>query len=402
LVPAALYGVAGEFVRLIEPHTEADPAALLIQFLTMAGSVFGRGRYFAVEADLHHCNLFAALVGDSSKARKGVSKGQALAPFERLDPSWARERLQSGLSSGEGLIWGVRDGRVSDKRLLVFEPEFASVLRVIGREGNTLSAVVRDSWDRGSLRILTKKSPATATGAHISIIGHITAEELRAELTRTDAASGFGNRFLWVCARRSKLLPDGGRLHEVDFGTVDRALGKALEFARLEGEIKRDAEARERWINVYEGLSEGQPGLFGAVTSRAEAQVVRLSLIYALLDCSTVIKLPHLEAAVAVWRYCEASAAHVFGSALGDPIGDEILRALLAAPAGLTRNEIRDLLGRHRRSEEIGGALERLSRLRRAHFVREETPGRPAERWFASPRGCAESAVSAKRSDPSK
>src|SRR5438309_1857285 len=55
----------------------------------------------------------------------------------------------------------------------------------------------------------------------------------------------------------------------------------------------------------------------GAMTSRAEAQVMRLAMIYALLDCSEAIRVEHLEAALAVWQYAEASVNHVFGGSAG-------------------------------------------------------------------------------------
>lgn len=312
----------------------------------------------------------------------------------------------SGLSSGEGLIWAVRDpilkrepvrergkvvdyqdveadAGVADKRLLVVEAELASTLRVMGRDGNTLSPVIRQAWDSGNLRTLTKNSPAKATAAHVSLIGHIGRDELRTYLDRTEAGNGFGNRFLWVAVRRSKCLPDGGDLERVNFAPIARRLGEALQFARLAGELRRDAEAAEGWRSVYPTLSEGHPGLYGAVTSRAEAQVTRLALVYALLEGAGIIRLPHLEAALALWRYCADSAAYVFGDATGDTVADAIVRALRASPAGLTRNEIRDVFGRNRRSEEIERALHFLARLGRAHSIREETGGRPAERWRA-------------------
>jgi hypothetical protein len=92
-----------------------------------------------------------------------------------------------------------------DKRLLVTEPEFASALRVMGRDGNTLSAIIREAWDTGDLNILNKNSPVKATDARVSIIGHVTHEELRRYLDRTELANGFANRFLWICVKRSKL-----------------------------------------------------------------------------------------------------------------------------------------------------------------------------------------------------
>jgi len=72
--------------------------------------------------------------------------------------------------------------------------------------------------DGRTLQNLTKNSPARATGAHISSIGHITADELRRYLTATESANGFGNRQLWICTKRSKLLPEGGTI-DPSYGT---------------------------------------------------------------------------------------------------------------------------------------------------------------------------------------
>ena len=69
----AFHGLAGDVVRTLEPHTEADPAALLLQFLVAVGSVIDRGPHFRAEADRHALNLFVVLVGETSKARKGSS-----------------------------------------------------------------------------------------------------------------------------------------------------------------------------------------------------------------------------------------------------------------------------------------------------------------------------------------
>jgi DNA-binding transcriptional ArsR family regulator len=312
-----------------------------------------------------------------------------------------------GLSSGEGLIWAVRDpirepvpikekGKTiryekqitdegeADKRLLVTEPEFASVLQRAERETNTLSAIIRQAWDSGSLRVLKKKQTAQATDALISIIGHITRDELRRLLSSTEAANGFANRFLWVCARRSKCLPDGGALDQVDFSDVIQRLQEAATFAKTVQEMHRDCRAGAIWHEVYNALSEGEPGLFGAVTSRAEAQVLRLSCLYALLDCSPVVRAEHLRAALAVWEYCENSARFIFGAALGDPTADEILRALRGRAEGMTRNEIREHFGRNKLSAEMDRALSVLQEYGRARMVKEPAEqGRPAERWYA-------------------
>jgi hypothetical protein len=404
----AYQGLAGEIVQALEPHSEADPVALLIQTLIAFGNVIGRTAHFVAEADRHFLNLFAVLVGASSKGRKGTSWGQIIRLFEFIAPDWML-RVQSGLSTGEGLIWAVHDPiekqepvrekkqitgyqkvivdeGVEDKRLLVFEAEFASTLRVLGREGNTLSALVRQAWDRGDLRVLNKNSPAKATGAHISIIGHVTRNELRRYLDATEAGNGFANRILWPCVRRSKSLPEGGRLYDVNFEPMTKQLREAVAVAQDVGEMRRDEPARALWFDIYNELSEGKPGLLGAVTSRAEAQVMRLACLYALLGCERTIRRQHLEAAIAVWRYCEDSAKFIFGDSLGDPVADEILRSLRQSSEGMTRTALRDLFGRHRNSREITGALQMLSEQGLVYCTSEETEGRTAERWFATSR----------------
>jgi hypothetical protein len=141
----ALHGLAGQVVQVIGPHSEADPAAILVQFLAAAGNLLGSGPHCAVESTWHALNLFAVLVGESSKARKGTSWGHIDRLFARVDPTWASARVTGGLSSAEGLISEVQDDAEppKDRRLLIVQSEFASVLRVMAREGNTLSPVLR-------------------------------------------------------------------------------------------------------------------------------------------------------------------------------------------------------------------------------------------------------------------
>jgi hypothetical protein len=164
---------------------------------------------------------------------------------------------------------------------------------------------------------------------------------------------------------------------------LKRRLASAISFAKECGEICRDDAARALWIREYARLSEGVPGLLGAMTARAEAQVMRLATIYALLDCSGIIGENHLRAALAAWKYAENSARFIFGSALGDPLADEILRALRGAPQGLDRTDIRDHFGRHKSAVQIDRALAVLREGGMADAVIEQTGGRPSERWFA-------------------
>ena len=183
--------------------------------------------------------------------------------------------------------------------------------------------------------------------------------------------------------RRSKLLPEGGRIDQVHWEPLLIRLRAAIDAARGAGRLGFDELARRRWWALYPQLTEPRAGLAGAVCARAEAHVVRLALLYALLNQADEIGLEHLEAALALWEYAAASARWVFGDSLGDPLADEIYRALLEEPDGLTRSQVRDLFSRNRRSKDIGQALERLSAAGRIHAERQQQRGRPAELWRA-------------------
>lgn len=406
----AYQGLIGDIVRAVEPQTESDPAAVLLQVLVAFGALVGRGPHIRVEGDEHHLNLFALLAGNTSKARKGTSWSRVREIFSQIRPTkenfadyayWPR--TVNGLSSGEGLKYNVRDARtemkrtkgendevladagVEDKRVLVVESEFAQVLRQAARAGNTLSATIRAAWDTGDLMTLTKNDPVVATGAHISIIGHITIDELRADLTATDSANGFANRFLMMCVKRSKLLAFGGApLSQETLSALVTRIRRATEHARLQRAVAMTNAARQVWERVYPRLSEGSEGLLGAVTARAEAQCIRLALAYALADEAREIDSPHLFAALAVWERCEASARFVFGGALGDRVADEILRSLRAVgAAGMTRTAINDLFRGHESTDRIGAALQLLRERQLATSYQRSGAGRPAEIWSA-------------------
>jgi hypothetical protein len=398
----AYHGLAGEIVRALGPASEADPVALLAQTLVAFGNAAGRSPHFVVEGDRHHANEFAVLVGETSKARKGTSWGRVNALFASAAPEWAAGCVKTGLSSGEGLAWAVRDRVVrrkknadggceeveddpgaADKRLFVYEPEFGNVLAQTVRQGNTLSAYLRTAWDGRDMGCLTKNAPSAAKDAHVSEVAHVTAGELRQDLTAVQTANGFGNRHLWLCVRRSKALPEGGDLDPSVHDMLSGRLAQAIGFARSVGRVGRDDAGRTVWRAVYEELSDGRPGLAGALLARAEAHVMRLAMIYALIDGAPAVGGAHLLAALALWGYCERSVYHVWGDALGDPLADQMLDLLRANPEGLTRTDLTNLLGRNREADRIGRALGLLLQHKLARLDRQPTGGRPAERWFA-------------------
>lgn len=404
----AYYGLAGEIVNVLDPGSEADPVGVLGMLLAMSGNAFGRRPHYRISGSFHRCNLNLVAVGLTGTGRKGTAGDMVRLVFEGIDDEWLNGRIMEGLSSGEGLLWAIRDPitkrvevkqrgcsptfedveadpGVSDKRLLVVEPEYANVLKVQERQGSTLSPVIRKAWDSPPvLQTMTKNNPAKASEPHVSIIGHITGTEFTRCLPSTEVANGGANRSAILCVRRSKVLPDGGTVDPARLARVREKLRKAVAFAKTVDEVKRHPDAAPLWHGVYELLTSGGGGLHGSLTARAAPIVLRVAMVYALLDLSRVIRPAHLMAAIAFWDYCDRSTAFLFADRTGNPLADEIRDQLRAAPNGMTRTEIQTALGKHQFGDRLTQALQALELAKLARREKEKTAGRSAERWFAS------------------
>jgi hypothetical protein len=404
LRPEAFYGPIGDIVRTIEPHTESDPALLLISNHVYFGNAIGRGPHFRIEGSTHYTVLDALFVGDTAKGRKGTGDDRVREVFRLADPVWCLNRVKDGmLSSGEGLIEEVRDARIKitkgeevvvdegepDKRVLFIQSEFGGVLHAVRRDGSTLGPIIKNSWDgRDPLGTVTKHTKSRATGAHVSIIGHITSPELRKLLDQISIAGGLGNRFLFACVRRTRQLPFGGNLSDEDVAKLAALIQDRLIVARGIGEVGWNNEGADAWADIYSDLSEGKPGLVGALIARAEAQVRRLAMSYALWDGAARVNLDHLLAALALWEFCDASVRYIFGDSLGDPVSDALLSALKNAfPDALSRTELYQLFSRNESSGRIAQSLMELARLGLAtmHRIVANGVGRPAEMWRYCP-----------------
>lgn len=353
LPPEARHGLAGEFLSMVSPHTEADEAALLTSLLAVFGAVVGGRPHAMADGAEHPARIWPLIVGATSKARKGSSAAQVLRAAAAVDPAFVRDRVLAGFGSGEALVDAVAGDQ--DGRLLVLEPEFARILAISKREGSVLSVLLRQAWDGGRLQVRSRAATSVADGAHVVVIGHITQAELLAKMADSDAWGGSLNRFLIVGARRSQLLPSGGNLDDRDVADFGRKVAYVATHARGAGLVRRTPPAERYWAELYEELAADDPGgILGAVVARDAAQVLRLSVTYCLLDGARQIDIPHIQAARAVWDYSRASAALVFGERTGDAIADRILTELQASGAqGLTGTAVRDLFDRHAKRDQL-------------------------------------------------
>ncbi len=376
---AAYHGPAGALVAAVRESTEADPVALLGSVLATFGALAGHYRTMW-QGSTQAANLFIALVGDSSSGRKGTAWSVTREMFGAAYPEWER-LIVPGLGSGEGLIGHLKRGEGTEHRALVLETELGRLLGVMAREGSSLSPTLRDAWDGSALGRFLAREEALVTWHHVGLLAHVTPVELRAKLTSVDAANGFGNRFLWLAVRRQRLVP----FPESPRGLIAphvEALHRAIVEAQTPAELAWTPAAAGRWEALYVDLAlRSRRGLAGAITARAEAQVARLALTYALLDRSRDVDLAHLEAALALWDYAERSAVYLFGESTGDPLADELLRYLRVDRQRMTRQRLRDELG-VRDSARLSAAIGTLAGLGLAITGKGSTGstgGRPAE-----------------------
>lgn len=373
---AAFAGLAGTVVRLLAAQTEADPAGLLVNLLSRFGAMVGPTARVQVGAVPHPPALYVATVGRSSRSRKGTATAEIEWIFDRVEDDWAFEHRVSGFGSGEAFI--EHAAAHPGDAIYMIESEFARLLAVASREGSSVSAVLRNAYDFRRLEHRVRKTVNSAPPAPVSLVGHVTIDELRDPrfgLRPVEVVNGFGNRILWIYVDRRRLVPRPERLAGDTANQVVRDLRDVVVQARRGPAVLAFSDAADRlWGDLYPRLSDDDAvGVLGAITARAEGQLVRLALIYALLDGSDVIDVPHIESAWEVWRYARWSAQFIFvGAGTGDADLDRIA-AVLDGGDDLDMRDLDRMFFGHRSTAEL---RRRAVEFGIAREVRESTRGR--------------------------
>jgi hypothetical protein len=353
----AEYGFIGKMLDVIAPHTESSPVSLVSQFVALFGNVVGHSPYIMVENNKERCKVFLCLVGRSSKGRKGTSLNHVKDLVFSATDEWYQKNIVKGVNSAEGLI--ARLNRSSHKNALIYEPEFSRLLSTFKRSGNTASAIIRDAFDTDCLCI-TRNEELFVDGVHISVIGHITEDELRRTLDSVDVWNGFANRFAFCYTNRVRLLPGGGHIDPERLKQLKHELRDIIEYASEVREIKRSPEAEELWEKIYYEVSVESVGILDAVLSRSEIIITRLACIYALLDRTDVIRPEHLNAAYALWRYFQKSSIYLFGGADPESMKDVVCKLIYDHADGISKTDINKEFSGHANNKRLNSVLDEL------------------------------------------
>lgn len=295
----------------------------------------------AIGDDWNHARLFAVHVGRSSRGRKGTAKKLIYRihnAVKDIDEHLVPQLHRGGLSTREGLALMIHDGytegknevpAIEDKRLLVVESEFANVLHQSKRDGNTLSAALRDAWDGTSIRPAVKTSRVWATDPHIGLIGDITPSELNQLMNSRELTNGFANRFMFFWAEGDKVLPFPQQTPKEVVKSLGSRVAEVLKFAgasrHVEKDVKRmdlSADAKSLYSQLYKGGLRDRSGgeRITSLLDRRAPVLLRLAMLFALTDLTTVIGVSHINAAMAWVRYWVDSVRFIFQSAV-DEVG---------------------------------------------------------------------------------
>lgn len=225
-----------------------------------------------------------------------------------------------------------------------------------------------------------------ASGYSIAVIGDTQPDTLTKLLEKgLEQYNGWLNRFLWCAVRKTKKVSRPRKLDPLLSPFLDR-LKAALAFAKQAGELTMDGSAESLWDIAYDDLSVSADSV--PHTNRAEPYVIRLAMLYALADSSKVIKAEHLQAALALWSYCQASAKLIFlgpkVEAVPDPLWLQVLNAIGSTP-GITRTGLHEAFNNRLKAEALADVLTYLERNELAYrkIVQPHGGGRPAEHWYS-------------------
>ena len=398
--PAVWHGPAGDYVKGIDGHTESDPLAVLVQVLAWSGCRMGRSVWIQHGNTRHYPLIWPLIVGRTSTGRKGNSSHDSLTA---LSSHTALPRRRSGLSSGEGLVEAFMAGKGEetppDPRLLIVEAEWEAVLARCRREGNTLSATLRDAWDGQPLSTMNAAGASRNVPHHaLTVVGHITPQALRSGMTGEDLTNGFLNRFLMLNVHRPHLVPwpeEGGESAQSALSSI-----ASLSSAMTTGPFTLTTEARQvyvDWYVRYAETSEALPERVAMATARAVPNLLRSALVYAILDDSDhLVEVDHLIAAMALVENSAACARQLLD--VGRAGLDGKILVALREHGPMSRNDLHNHFSRHLRAADLAEALDALVESGEVTRTKDtETGGRSADIYTAR-----ESGKRGKRGKPPK
>lgn len=356
--PVAFGGLAGAAVASLEGLTSASSVGMLLTLLAAWGGLFGtRTHYHGEQPSV----LFGVLIGETGRARKGTTTAavwtaltHALASGFVNVPIGANR--WDGLASGEALVRILSEAKGSDTAKpvygLIVEEEFERLLRRMrSSEGyqSTLDTYLRQAFDARMIQHITaSRSVRVHPPYGVSILGNVTRETLRQNVSPDMARSGFANRFLW-CPIEERDVEIAGSAPWRFTDEISRDLIGARSAWAGGQLIEIDRDALDL-LNDYGMHLRDLTGMVGAMGARLHVIAARVALTHASLDRAGSIGLAAVDRAIALTEYARSGLRWSFRNDIGDEDANALLAACLwAVPDGLSTRSARAIIGRSSR-----------------------------------------------------
>jgi len=400
----AYYGPLGELARRHQTQIPVNLAAFYAMLLPAIGWLIGRRAMIEVSRDKHYCNLFTVIVGRTG-CGKGTSWNIVQALVEQIDPTCTK-RLHRDVASAPGLIGLVRDAStvtkgkkaievsgITDKRCFVLFEEMDNLFTAIGRQGSTLEKLWNMAYDGRSLEN-NARDREKATNPHISCVCQITDDSFRDAVGTVSRgrgrSNGFFNRFITVRAIKERSLPRGGKMPDV--GDLIQEIQSALVAL---GSVDSDSPKIIQWHpsthkewDAFDAAMDGEHAFLsglGGLAARLKPNVMRIAMLFAVIDRDEFIRPDHLRAAKAFCLHCIDDSRGFFDrsrpSSAKPSLDDRLLTIAATGPCTLT--DFHKRLGRKGyETKELRDSLARL--VKGGELLTEDSEsdhGRTVTRW---------------------
>ncbi len=410
---AAFYGLAAMLTQIIgEENCEADWGALLVTVLTSAAACFGAECTLRLRSNDYPARLYTALIS-TSPAHQGAAFRSVREVFMAAqNSSRARRKFAAATLGYEQLVTGddfikmildiaheddgeptgpvLLEDKASPHRLIAIR-QFGPTLNNIRRSNSPLGPMLSEAWYSAEFNLIDRSRTRIPARAHVCLLGQVPLDVLRTMRQDDPGFNATCSQFLWTLMRPREAVWSPESTDREKLTGLTGRVASTIGYARKQKRVHLSAESEEMWRReLYPQLAQEPPGVVGTICSLGSEMVLRLSLVYALLDESALVLPAHLRAADAVWRYCRASVRYIFGQTARATLDKRIRNALSSGPK--TQSELHRHFGNNFAIEVLVAAL---SELQARGLVEWSTTGggpgkgRPVTTWTLTAAGLA-------------
>lgn len=319
--------------------TEVAPVSVYVILIVLLGSYIGLKAKFKYVASNLQTNLYLILIGLTKSGKKGAAQAIAERVFKiALDEAddW-HKCTKRGVKTAEAIVSLITDEqfasekntktnsyenilvceKVIDKRLNIIESEFNRLLKEAARPGSIMSEVLRQGYDGGALSTTTKTNSRSTDSSHITVLGHITPTEFQDVRRKVDDLNGFANRFLHIYSNGGESpIAFPRNFDQWDMQIINK-LKPIVNWINEHDEIVMTLSPSSHtfWEQYYiKHFYTKKSDMIDSLTARNEIHVMKISMIMAIADCSSVIQPEHIQRAISLIEFNSQTIEYIYQS----------------------------------------------------------------------------------------